>query len=92
MDAFREAVLALPPEASTQPTPHVRFTSLRGAALEVTYSETPRVDGVPVDYAGWKLFDGPFLQGSAGEPAAGNAPRTAAPPARLRRALRHGLG
>jgi len=61
-DAFRDAVRALPLEATTQPTPTVRFTMLRGATLDVTYGGTPRIDGTPLDYENWPLFGGPFLQ------------------------------
>ncbi|HMB91431.1 MAG TPA: hypothetical protein VKP65_11325 [Rhodothermales bacterium] len=60
-DAFKEAVRALPLETETEPTPHVRFTTLDGTVLEATYGEAPVVDGEAVDYDEWKLFDGPFL-------------------------------
>jgi hypothetical protein len=62
MDAFRRAILALPLEMKTSPTPFVRFHSLRGKTLEFTYGATPRVDGVPLDYNAWPLFGGPFLK------------------------------
>jgi len=65
-DAFQAAVRALPLETETMPTPHVRFTTLRGTALAAAYGETPSVDGVPVDYAGWPLFEGPFLVAEQG--------------------------
>ncbi|HMB93582.1 MAG TPA: hypothetical protein VKP65_22200, partial [Rhodothermales bacterium] len=45
---------------------HVRFQTLRGAMLEATYGETPVVDGEAIDYNGWKLFDGPFLNAERG--------------------------
>ena len=62
LDAFTEAVEALPLETTTEPTPSVRFTTLRGARLDVTYDEIPRVNGEPVDYDAWPLFGGPFMQ------------------------------
>jgi hypothetical protein len=62
MDAFRAAILALPFSMELNPTPSVRFRSLRGKALEFTYGGTPKVDGRPLDYAGWPLFGGPFLE------------------------------
>lgn len=65
-DAFKDAVRALPLATSTEPTPQVQFTTLRGAALEVTYGQTPTIDGNPVDYGGWKLYDGPFLYAEQG--------------------------
>lgn len=60
--AFKDAILALPLEFSLDPTPSVTFTSLDGTELFARYGETPRVDGEPVDYSEWKLFDGPFAQ------------------------------
>ena len=61
LDAFADAVKALPLETSTDPTPSVSFTTLDGAQLVATYGETPTVDGTPVDYDAWPLFGGPFL-------------------------------
>jgi hypothetical protein len=60
-EVFTSAIQTLPLETTTEPTPHVRIQTLRGATLEATFDETPIVDGIPVDYDGWKLFDGPFL-------------------------------
>jgi len=62
MDAFRRAVLALRLDVELTPVPSVRFQSLRGKALACTYGQTPRVDGVAVDYAHWPLFGGPFVE------------------------------
>ena len=61
LDAFALAVEALPLSATTDPAPHVRFTTLRGAVLDVRYGAIPQVEGTPVDYDAWPLFDGPFL-------------------------------
>ncbi len=55
LDAFREAILALPLELKLEPAPSVRFRTLRGAQMNCTY-------GQPRDFSSWKLFDGPFLQ------------------------------
>ena len=60
--AFAAAVEALPLETTTEPHPAVRFTTLRGARLDVVYGELPRVDDAPIDYDAWPLFGGPFLQ------------------------------
>lgn len=65
-DAFKDAVRALPLETSTDPVPSVRFTALSGRRLAATYGETPTVDGVPVDYDAWPLFDGPFTHAEPG--------------------------
>lgn len=65
-EAFKLAVKALPLKAATKPKPSVRFTSLRGAQMEFTYDETPRVNGVAVDYENWPLFDGPFMHADKG--------------------------
>ncbi len=62
MQAFQDAIRALPLEFSLEPTPAVRFRSLRGADLRFTYGETPRLDGKPIDYEHWPLFGGPFLE------------------------------
>jgi len=61
MAAFQAAILALPLEYSLDPRPTIRFTSLRGRDLEMTYGGTPIVDGEPINYAGWKLFEGPHM-------------------------------
>jgi hypothetical protein len=60
--SFQRAITALPLEARMDPVPAVRFRSLRGKMVEFTYGETPKVDGVPLDYAHWPLFGGPFVE------------------------------
>lgn len=60
--AFQAAVLALPLSFSTTSAPEVKFTALDGSVLEARYGATPRVNGQPVDYAAWPLFDGPFAR------------------------------
>jgi len=62
VDAFRRAILALPLEFAMEPTPTVRFQTLRGTRMEFTYGRTPVVNGRPLDYERWPLFGGPFLQ------------------------------
>jgi len=57
---FQKAVEALPLKFSLQGTPSVRFTTLDGTQLTATYGQPPEVNGAPVDYADWPLFDGPF--------------------------------
>jgi hypothetical protein len=47
---------------SLDPVPAVKFQSLRGAVLEFTYGSVPRLRGVPLDYAHWPLFGGPFVE------------------------------
>jgi hypothetical protein len=61
-DDFKTAVLQLRLTTATTPKPHVRFTSLRGHAIEFAYDEVPLVDGVRVDYSRWGLFDSPYMQ------------------------------
>jgi hypothetical protein len=65
LEAFRRAILALPLEFKLSPAPSVRFKSLRGKLLEFTYGQTPRVNGVPLDYERWPLFGGPFVEAAA---------------------------
>ena len=57
---FQAAVRALPLKFSTEPVPEVLFTALDGRVLHARYGELPAVDGQPVDYASWPLFDSPF--------------------------------
>lgn len=65
-EAFKTAMRALPLEFTLEPVPSVRFTTLRGKAVAFTYGETPVVDGVPLDYSKWKLFEGPYLNAEVG--------------------------
>jgi len=60
--AFQKAVTSLPLEYSLKPTPTVTFTSLDGAVLSAEYGKPLSINGEVVDYASWKLFDGPFAQ------------------------------
>ncbi|HLJ17226.1 MAG TPA: hypothetical protein VKV15_22215 [Bryobacteraceae bacterium] len=62
MEAFREAILALPLQTNLQPEPHVRFRSLRGNLMDFTWGQTPKLNGEPLDYAAWPLFGGPFVE------------------------------
>jgi hypothetical protein len=61
MAAFQAAIKRLPLTFTLEPTPTVAFTTLRGRKLTFTYGQTPAIDGRKVDYAKWKLFQGPFL-------------------------------
>ena len=57
---FQQAVRALPLTLATDPAPEVTFTALDGRVLHARYGATPSVDGQPVDFAHWPLFDSPF--------------------------------
>lgn len=57
---FKAAVRALPISFSTKGTPEATFTALDGTELSARYGDTPTVNGDPVDYAHWPLFDSPF--------------------------------
>jgi hypothetical protein len=59
---FSHAILALPLKVSVAPTPSVSFRSLRGSQLDFTFGNSPKVNGVPLDYGNWPLFGGPFLE------------------------------
>ncbi|MEZ4699041.1 MAG: hypothetical protein R2834_01825 [Rhodothermales bacterium] len=65
-EGFKEAVRALPLHTATEPVPEVSFTTLAGARLHARYGEPMTVDGTPLDYAGWPLFEGPFLNADRG--------------------------
>src|ERR1041384_1892913 len=62
LEAFRRAIIALPLEQKLDPVPFARFRSLRRHTLEFTFGRPGRVDGVPLDYARWPLFGGPFVE------------------------------
>jgi hypothetical protein len=64
--AFQAAIRALPLTFSLEPVPTVSFTSLRGRKLEFTHGRVPVVNGRPVDYSAWKLFEGPYLNAERG--------------------------
>ena len=65
-DAFKAAINALPLAIELEPTPTVRFTTLRGKQVVFTYGATPVVDGHPLDYGAWKLFESPYLNAERG--------------------------
>ncbi len=44
----------------------VKMTTLRGKQVAITYGESPIADGKPIDYANWKLFEGPHLNAEIG--------------------------
>lgn len=58
--AFQEAVRALPIRFSTAGRPEATFTALDGSVLHAAYGSTPSINGQPVDYRDWPLFDSPF--------------------------------
>lgn len=64
--AFQKAILALPLEFSLEPVPTVKMTTLRGKQVSITYGEAPVVDGDPLDYTKWKLFEGTHLNAEIG--------------------------
>ena len=64
LDAFRQAILALPLEFRLEPAPAVHFQSLRGTKIDFAYGEAPRINARAVDYEHWPLFGGPLLESS----------------------------
>lgn len=65
-EAFKKAVRALPLQTKTSPKAQVSFTTLAGEKLQFAYDDTPTVNGTPVDYNNWPLFEGPFLNAEIG--------------------------
>jgi hypothetical protein len=63
---FKAAVRALPLRFTLDPVPDVTFTALDGTTLHARTGDTPRVDGTPVDYAAWPLFDCPYGHAARG--------------------------
>ena len=65
-EEFKVKIRALQIQKTLLPTPGVDFISLRGKRLQFTYGRTPIVNGKPLDYASWPMFDGPFLKQTPG--------------------------
>jgi len=63
---FQAAIRALPLTFKLEPTPSVTFESLRGKSISFTYGGTPSVNGKAIDYAKWRLFEGPYLNAEKG--------------------------
>lgn len=64
--AFQDAIRALPLEFTLSPVPSVRMRTLRGREITFAYGQAPKVNGKKVDYAKWKLFEGPHLNAERG--------------------------
>lgn len=64
--AFKEAVKGLPLQTQQTPVPQARFKTLGGDTLALTYGETPVLNGAPIQYEDWPLFDGPFMHAEVG--------------------------
>ncbi len=59
--AFQAAIKALPLEFTLEPRPTVKLITLRGQRVAFTYGEAPVLNGTPVDYSKWKLYEGAHL-------------------------------
>jgi hypothetical protein len=57
---FKAAVRALPVHFTLEPAPEVTFTGLDGKILHARYGGVFQVNGNPVDYTHWPLFDSPY--------------------------------
>lgn len=66
LDAFQRAILALPLTVRMDAAPSVSFTTLRGTRIDAVYGQTPLINGQPVRYQDWKLFEGPYVNAEAG--------------------------
>ncbi len=64
--AFKAAIRALPLSFKTAPAAEITFTALDGSVLHARYGETPMVNGTPLDYAGWPLYESPFGSATRG--------------------------
>ena len=65
-EEFQSAMRALPLTFTLDPVPSVTMTTLRGKQVVFAFDELPVVDGTPVDYSQWKLFEGPHLNAEVG--------------------------
>ncbi len=63
---FKAAITGLPMNFQLEPKPTVTMTTLRGRKLTATYGQPPSIDGRTIDYARWKLFEGPYLNAEIG--------------------------
>jgi len=63
---FQSAILALPLSFDLDTVPTVKLTTLRGSHIEFAYGSTPKINGAPVDYGDWKLFEGSHLNSEIG--------------------------
>ncbi len=63
---FQSAIRALPLSFKLEPTPSVSLRTLRGKKIVCAYGKPPRIDGKPLDYTKWKLFEGPYLNAEKG--------------------------
>ena len=63
---FKAAIRRLPLEFKLEPVPTVKMMTLRGHDIVATYGEAPVRNGKKVDYAQWKLFEGPYLNAEKG--------------------------
>lgn len=59
---FQAAVRRLELRYEVEPRVKVRFRTLRGKVLEMTYGERPKVDGRALDYEHWPLYGGPYVE------------------------------
>jgi hypothetical protein len=61
-DAFKDAIRALPLETRIEDgMPMAKFTTMGGDEFAFTYNGVPTVNGTAIDYAGWPLYGGPFV-------------------------------
>lgn len=65
-EEFKSTIKSLPLDYSLEPVPSVRFTTLEGIELSVEYQAPLYVDGQPVRFEDWMLFDGPFSRAERG--------------------------
>jgi len=63
---FQSAILGLPLSFDLDTVPTVKLTTLRGSEIEFAYGSPPKINGAPVDYADWKLFEGSHLNSEIG--------------------------
>jgi hypothetical protein len=64
--AFQAAINALPLAFTLEPVPTVKMTTLRGQQIVFTYGQAPVLNGTPVDYSQWQLYEGPHLNAALG--------------------------
>lgn len=65
-EAFQAAVRRLPLTFDVKGVPAATFTALDGTKIEAHYGATPAINGEPLDYAHWPLFESPFAREERG--------------------------
>lgn len=65
-EAFKQAVRDRKLVINREEGPKVYYETLTGKAIQVEFGEEPTVNGQPVDFENWPLFESPYLEAEEG--------------------------